>query len=622
MSALADAIPEIPPGDQPLPGAGAGPAPAAGQEPDGGPPGTGGTASRLMIATGLLTAHPANVRADLDLGEAFCASIAQAGVRIPLQVTYDEAGGFRVIEGHRRLAAAVKAGLAEVPCDVDPGSAGDEAGQFLDMLIANGDAYRKNFTPAEEADALFAAHEAGATRTRLRKATGRKAAEIKTALAVGGMSSDTRAAAGDLASQLTLEDLSLLAEFDGDQIAIGKLLDAFRRGYTAEHVAERIRQDRAEAAEHDRLAAGLQAAGVAVTDDLPDGAARLSTLAHDGQDLTAETHAACPGRGVYFPPWNPLHPVHYCASPAEHGHTPQALLRPGASGTAGTVPDSLPDDPPADTPPDPGRKLVVEGNRAWRAACEVRKRWIAAQLFARRAAPREAARFTAAELLRMPDPLRTGLAAAPAGELFSAITGQAAASWLEICDTTTTARLPLLPLGPVVTAYEQALSDANTWRTDRYSLCSRRDASRYLMFLASVGYPLAAIEQAVADGHPYAGEDPAEPIPGGSGTTAEPGDEDAAGQTDGGDADPSAASNDGTDADPATPDSGPHDTASDLVATPAAGGDDAAGSGTGDDVPDQGHGSDAGPGGHDVDADPSAAGSSPHDAGTTTRAAA
>jgi hypothetical protein len=60
--------------------------------------------------------------------------------------------------------------------------------------------------------------------------------------AVDGMSGDTRAAARDLASQLILEDLSLLAEFDGDQIAIGKLLDAFRRGYTAEHVAERIRQ--------------------------------------------------------------------------------------------------------------------------------------------------------------------------------------------------------------------------------------------------------------------------------------------------------------------------------------------------------------------------------------------
>ena len=271
MSALTDAIPDHPADDQLTPGTSTSPAPAVDQEPDGAPPEPGSTASRLMIAVALLTAHPGNVRADLDLGEEFCASVAQAGVRIPLQVTYDEAGGFRVVEGHRRLAAAVKAGLAEVPCDVDPGGAGDEAGQYLDMLIANGDAYRKNFTPVEEAAALFAAHEAGATRTRLRKATGRKAAEIKTALAVGGMSGDTRAAAGELASQLTLDELALLAEFDGDPAAIGKLVEAFRHGYTAEHVAERIRQDRAEAAEHDRLAAELEAAGITVTDDLPDG---------------------------------------------------------------------------------------------------------------------------------------------------------------------------------------------------------------------------------------------------------------------------------------------------------------------------------------------------------------
>jgi ParB family chromosome partitioning protein len=366
MSALTNAIPDHFADDQLTPGTSS-PAQGPDQEPDGAPPEHGSTASRLMIAVALLTAHPGNVRADLDLGEEFCASVAQAGVRIPLQVTYDETGGFRVVEGHRRLAAAVKAGLAEVPCDVDPGGAGDEAGQYLDMLIANGDAYRKNFTPVEEAAALFAAHEAGATRTRLRKATGRKAAEIKTALAVGGISGDTRAAAGDLASQLTLDELALLAEFDGDQAAVSKLLEAFRRGYTAEHVAERIRQDRAEAAKHDRLTAELEATGITVTDDLPDGAARLSSVLHDGEDLTAEAHAACSGRGAYFPSWNPLQPVYYCTSPEQNGHTVQTFGLPRGSG--GTViPDALPDDPPADSPPDPGRRLVIDGNKAWRAA--------------------------------------------------------------------------------------------------------------------------------------------------------------------------------------------------------------------------------------------------------------
>jgi ParB family chromosome partitioning protein len=566
VSALTDPIPDQPDDDQLTHGTSTSSSLAQGPDPDsdGASPEPGSTASRLMIAVALLTAHPGNVRTDLDLGDEFCASVAQAGVQIPLQVTYDETGGFRVIEGHRRLAAAVQAGLAEVPCDVDPGAAGDEAGQYLDMLIANGDAYRKNFTPVEEAAALFAAHEAGATRTRLRKVTGRKAAEIKTALAVGGISGDTRTAAGDLASQLTLDELALLAEFDGDQAAIGQLVDAFRGGYTAEHVAERIRQDRAEAAEHDRLTAELEAAGITVTDGLPDGAARLSSLLHDGEELTAEAHAGCPGRGAYFPLWNPLQPVYYCTSPVDNGHTVRTYGPPRAGGeTAGSVaPDALPG-PSADPDPDPGRKLVIEGNKAWRAAGEVRKRWLA-QLFARRTAPREAARFTAGELLRMPDPLRTGLAAAPSRELFSEITGQAAEGWLQICDTTTAGRLPLLLLGPVVTAYEQAMSDANTWRTDRYSPCPRRDASRYLTFLASIGYQLSSIEQALADDLPYTGDDPAEPVTGDSDLASEPvpgtddaAGEDPAGEDDQGGADPAAGDGDGGDVDPVAPDSSP-----------------------------------------------------------------
>src|SRR5207247_8498582 len=112
------------------------------------------------------------------------------------------------------------------------------------------------------AAALFAAHEAGASRTRIRKATGRKAEEVKTALAAGRISGETRAAAGELASQLNLDQLALLAEFDGDQEAVTKILEALQHGYTAEYVAERIRQDRAEAAEHERLHADLEAPGL------------------------------------------------------------------------------------------------------------------------------------------------------------------------------------------------------------------------------------------------------------------------------------------------------------------------------------------------------------------------
>jgi ParB family chromosome partitioning protein len=139
----------------------------------------------------------------------------------------------------------------------------------------------------------------------------------------------------------------------------------------------------------------------------------------------------------------------------------------------------------------------------------VRKRWLADALFARRSAPREVAAFVARQLLTMPEPLRTGLMIAPGRVGFSEITRQNAGAWLEICDTAAASRLPLLMLTPIATTYEYAMTDGlgrATWRTD--STCPRTEAGRYLSFLASLGYHLAPIEQAVADGLPYNGDDP------------------------------------------------------------------------------------------------------------------
>ncbi len=462
---------------------------------------------RLMVPVADLTAHPGNVRGDLNLTAEFTASIAAEGVRIPLLITAAPGGGWRVIEGHRRLAAAARAGLAELPCDIDPGRAGDEAGQYLDMLLANSRGYRANYTMLEETATLFAAHEAGASRTRIRKATGRTAAQIKTAVTAGGLTAATRAKAVDLSPDVTLEDLALLADFDGDQDATDRLLTCLEHSYPLEQAAARIRQDRAEAADHEKIRSEFAAAGVPVTDSLPDGAAWLTSLTHDGEDLTPGSHAACPGHGATFRPWSPLEPSYYCTSPAGHGHASRwQLTNPSSSGD-GSSPGTASTD--RDQVPDPGRRLVITGNKAWQAAAEVRHRWLAASFFPRKSVPRQAQVFLARRLLAMPDPLRAGLASAARKALFTTLTGRDASQYDQDCGTATAGRLAVIMLAPVITAYEYAMTEGegrSTWRTDRYSPCPRGDAGSYLAFLAAIGYPLSAIEQAVADGTPYSGD--------------------------------------------------------------------------------------------------------------------
>jgi len=407
-------------------------APSA-QSAGAGQPGADSRPPRPLAPVELLAAHPGNVRRDLHLTPEFVASVAAAGVLVPLRVTPAFGGGYRVIDGHRRLAAALRAGLAEVPVDVAAERAGDEAGQFLDMFTTH--RQRDPLSGFEEADALFSAEQAGASRTQIRKATGLKTAEVKAALAAARITPETRQSLEQADYPLDLDQLAVIAEFQDDPEAVARLAAAAWNGHGFDHAAEQLRQHRADQAEHDRLRAGFAAAGYAVTEILPPGGQRLTMLLHDGAELTGETHGDCPGRGVFFNGWDPLTPQHYCADPAAHGHAsrygqPTSPARPPPAGTLGTG-------DPGEGQPDPARRLVIEGNRAWKASAEVRRRWLAASLFTRRTAPREAAQFTARQLLTMTEPLRSGLADAPRRESFRQLTGQTIEAMLNSCDTGT-----------------------------------------------------------------------------------------------------------------------------------------------------------------------------------------
>ena len=132
-------------------------------------------------------------------------------------------------------------------------------------------------------------------------------------------------------------------------------------------------------------------------------------------------------------------------------------------------------------------------------------------MFARRTVPREVAQFITRQLLTMPEPVRSGLARAPGQALFSQLTGHDSHDWLQACVTAPAGRLPLAMFAPIATAFESAMSEGegrSTWRTDRYSPCPRQQAADYLTLLATLGYQLSDIEQAVAEQRPYTGEAP------------------------------------------------------------------------------------------------------------------
>jgi ParB family transcriptional regulator, chromosome partitioning protein len=461
---------------------------------------------RAMMPVSQLAAHPANVRTDLDLNEEFVASIAANGVLVPLRITPD-GDSYRVIDGGRRLAAAVKAGTGEVPFDLVAERAGDEAGQYLDMITTN--AHRNPLTVLEEADALFAAKQAGATRTRLRKTTGKNPAAVNAALAAARLTVETRTQATEAGEQLSLDQYAILAEFQNDPDAVERLLTVARWG-SMDHEAERIRQHRAEQADHHRLRGELEDAGYQVTDTAAETDQLLATLLHDGEDLTAEAHADCPGRAVFFYRWDLQSPVHYCTDPAIYGHTSRSAAPASAPIPDGDSGDADPAIPAVEEPPDPSRRIVIEGNKAWTAATEVRRRWLTS-LFARRTTARELTQFIARQLVTMPDPLWSGLARAHCQELFSQLTGHSEGEWVTICGTAPAGRLPLVMFAPVATAYESAMGEGegrNTWRTGRYSPCPREQAAAYLTLLAGLGYQLSVIERAVADQQPYTGEAP------------------------------------------------------------------------------------------------------------------
>lgn len=119
------------------------------------------------IHISLLHPHPDNPRKELgDLTE-LAASIKAKGVLQNLTVVPDKEGGYRIIIGHRRHAAAKLAGLTDMPCviaDMTPQE------QFETMMVEN--VHRSDLTVYEQAEGFQMMLDMGGSVERVAEKTG------------------------------------------------------------------------------------------------------------------------------------------------------------------------------------------------------------------------------------------------------------------------------------------------------------------------------------------------------------------------------------------------------------------------------------------------------------------
>ncbi len=119
-----------------------------------------------------------NLRRNVGNVTELAASIRSIGVLEPLLVT-PAAEGFAVVAGHRRLAAARKAGLDVVPCVVREMS---EVERVIAMVVEN--EQRSDLSPIESAEGYFRLIDMGVTQKELAKKVGRSAKHVASRLAL------------------------------------------------------------------------------------------------------------------------------------------------------------------------------------------------------------------------------------------------------------------------------------------------------------------------------------------------------------------------------------------------------------------------------------------------------
>ena len=214
----------------------------------------------VSIPVANLQPDPNNVRREVGDVKELARSIAGVGVVEPLLVTPvdDQPATFRLVAGHRRHAAALEAGVAEVPC---LGRALSEAEIIEIQLVEN--LQRSAISVLEEAGAYLRLCGHGYSARRLAKAVGKPERHVRERLALLELPDAAQAAID--AGRVTLADARELLTVKDRPEVIEEVLAA-GRGDVAWAVRNCVRQ---AADEEKRLALieECEAAGLRVLGD-------------------------------------------------------------------------------------------------------------------------------------------------------------------------------------------------------------------------------------------------------------------------------------------------------------------------------------------------------------------
>lgn len=316
------------------------------------------------------------------------ASVRLHGVKLPVLAARVDEDQVRVLDGHSRTIAACLA-VDEHPTipvliiDVS----GEQDWELLrDQWIAN--EVRRGYSTADKARIMAKLTLFGLSAQDVADQLSTTPEVVAAGLAV--QHSATAAEVTRMHPYLDVLQLAAIAEFEDDPDASADLATTLaEEPEQFDHAVSRWRRHRAADAERDAQVARLRAAGVTVLDQV-DAATTLplTRLLASRQDLTRlgedpDGHTGCPGHAVTVRvSYGEVLVNHLCQDWQSHGHV-----------DAWTTLARTDTRSPLSEQEKAERRRVRANNEAWRAAQDVRRRWLRTTLFAGKKPPKRALHY-------------------------------------------------------------------------------------------------------------------------------------------------------------------------------------------------------------------------------------